>query len=506
MSERRRWQSAWAVLPATCCVVLAALPATAQEQPLPDAFALLVSTQSRPSFSILGAGARAAGMGGAFTAVADDASAASFNPAGLALLVKPEVSLVLDGRQRRERHGAFVDHDEVDEHYAASTTSFVAAAPNFAAFTVPVTLVDRNLSFQLSYQRLIDFDHRADRVLVERDGAGNVLATGRQRLDQNGALATFSIAAAYQLTQRLSLGLTVSRWQGSWSFASQLREDEVSGSSQALRLAQDNEWTGWNATLGALLRYRYLNLGATVRTPFDGDYTVSSRLATEGTPGFALPRRLDASLRWPASWTIGLAIKPREVWLLTADYAEYDWDDMLIEGLGEDGSERVNFFDLRPPESSTVRNTGQWRFGSELTLFAGEQVVTLRGGYFREPRPQLLAPGDEHDAARGWSLGAGLRRGQVSIDVAWQRASGRSQMVELVDPDALAGGDLAALPEATVGTSEQRVFVSVLYQFRSRASVRRLFHFLFIGPLPASDGEEDERGTGGEEGERGGDG
>jgi long-subunit fatty acid transport protein len=457
----------------------------AQEPPLPDAFALLVSTQSRPSFSILGAGARAAGMGGAFTAVADDASAASFNPAGLALLVTPEVSVVLDGRQRDDRHGGFVAHEEIDEVYGSSATGFSGAAPNFAAFTLPLPVADRNLCFQLSYQRAIDFDHRARRTLIERDAGGEMLATITQRLDQNGEVATFSLAAAYQLTQRLSLGLTVSRWQGSWSFASDLREDEIGRPAEVLRLTQDNEWSGWNASFGGLLRYRYLNVGATVRTPFDGDYTVRSRLTTEGTPGFALPARLDTSLRWPSSWTVGVAIKPREVWLLTADYAEYDWDDMLIDGLGEDGSERVNFFDLRPPESSTTRNTGQWRFGSELTVFPGETVVTARAGYFLEPRPQLLAPGDEKSAVRGWSLGAGWRRGQVSIDVAWQRATSSSRTLELVDPDALAGGDLGALPEATLDTTEQRVFVAVLYQFRSRASLRRLFHFLFVGPLPA---------------------
>jgi hypothetical protein len=43
-----------------------------------------------------GAGARAAGMGGAFTAVADDASAAYWNPAGLSLIKKPEVMITFD--------------------------------------------------------------------------------------------------------------------------------------------------------------------------------------------------------------------------------------------------------------------------------------------------------------------------------------------------------------------------------------------------------------------------
>ena len=58
----------------------------------------------------LGSGARAYGMGGAFLARADDATAASWNPAGLSYLRTPELSLVgafnsidLDARAR-QRH------------------------------------------------------------------------------------------------------------------------------------------------------------------------------------------------------------------------------------------------------------------------------------------------------------------------------------------------------------------------------------------------------------------
>ena len=42
----------------------------------------------------LGVGARAMGMGGAFIAVADDATAASWNPGGLVQLERPEFSVV----------------------------------------------------------------------------------------------------------------------------------------------------------------------------------------------------------------------------------------------------------------------------------------------------------------------------------------------------------------------------------------------------------------------------
>jgi long-subunit fatty acid transport protein len=59
-------------------------------------------SQSAPpalEFSFSNPGARAMGLGGAFLALADDATAAFANPAGLVQLVRPEVSLELRTRR-----------------------------------------------------------------------------------------------------------------------------------------------------------------------------------------------------------------------------------------------------------------------------------------------------------------------------------------------------------------------------------------------------------------------
>lgn len=470
----------WAALVVACILAL-----SAAAQPVPtslDAFGLLVAVQSRPSFTILGAGARAAGMGGAFTALADDASAASFNPAGLALLVKPETSLVLDGRRRRDQHAAFeAVEDGVLERFSPSRTSFDSQAVNFASFTVPLVVAERNLCFQLSYHRLIDFTFEGDRRLVESPADGGPDASLRQTIDQDGELYTLSLAAAYQLTQRLSLGLTLSRWSGQWSFATRTAEREPGEERESvLRFTQANDWSGWNATLGLLLRYRYLNVGATFRSAFDGDFRVASALETSFPSPFEPSSRLDGTLRWPGSWTVGVAIKPLETWFLTADYAEFDWDDMVIEGLAD---EPVSFFDLQPQSRSTTRNTGQWRFGTEHTFFAGDHVLAARGGYFEEPRPQLLAPSDEKSSIRGISLGAGWKRGPVSVDLAYQRSSTTTLNPEFVDPDMVARGVVSPQAAAEVDTREERWFLSFLYQFEPRETLRKLGHFLFVGPL-----------------------
>ncbi|MCK5503985.1 MAG: hypothetical protein KAJ10_02425, partial [Thermodesulfovibrionia bacterium] len=56
------------------------------------------------SLNPVGSGARATGMGGAFIGVADDATAASWNPAGLIQLEKPEISAVYSYFHRRQSY------------------------------------------------------------------------------------------------------------------------------------------------------------------------------------------------------------------------------------------------------------------------------------------------------------------------------------------------------------------------------------------------------------------
>ena len=62
----------------------------------------------------VGSGARALGMGSAFIAVADDATAASWNPGGLIQLEKPEISSV-----------GYFFHRIDEEHLVSTLLGFV---------------------------------------------------------------------------------------------------------------------------------------------------------------------------------------------------------------------------------------------------------------------------------------------------------------------------------------------------------------------------------------------
>ena len=473
------------VTPACACllaVLASGHAATAQDNRIVLPFGQLIAEQSRPSFSIIGAGARPAGMGGAFTALADDAAAASFNPAGLALLVEPEISVVGSALERTDTYGRFRTLGQPVSYYSDSEITFDTTNLSFGAITLPLEVARRNFCLQLSYHRLIDFTYEGTREFVGAIPDRGLSGAFAQRITQSGDIHTYNLAAAYQLTQRLSLGVNLSWWDGAWQFATSNGVVEPGANELFFTYRQDNEISGFNWNAGLLLRYRYLNLGATYRAAFDADYESSSEFgANFGVPTISEPE-IAGPLAWPDSWTFGIAIKPLDSWTITADWTRHNWSEMEFHGVGPEKVGTVNFFDLEPPEFSGTPDLEVWRFGTEYTLFAGRTAIALRAGYFDEPQPQRVPIEGNEAEYDGYSAGLGIAAGRFRIDIAYQERNGSAVVTQFVDPRILATGQLAKQTIGEVETTDRRLFVGLLYQFSSRDAIGRAFRFLLVGP------------------------
>lgn len=200
-----------------------------------------------------GSGSRALGFSGAFTAIADDASAASWNPAGLVQLERSEASIVARGAAENNTHRS------PDSTFLSGSDEFQSANINYLSVVVPFysTLLKRNVVSSFNYQEVYDFNQDFNATVTrestdtlpgqstsssfrqtsvvpfsevvtvggfEADWVGTVTVANESSIrtdfseilqanlvsdlefEQEGGLSAFSPAFAVELTPRLSLG------------------------------------------------------------------------------------------------------------------------------------------------------------------------------------------------------------------------------------------------------------------------------------------------------------
>src|SRR5688500_13393226 len=204
----------------------------------------------------VGSGARAYGMGGAFLARADDATAASWNPAGLSYLRRPELSLVgarTSFAAEEVRPGGFV-----------TTESGSGRVADFVAATHPVTLGPLSGAVQVSYQRVITFtdDRREENVDVIRTG------------ESTGGFDVVALGTGFRAFNALRVGATLNRWLNGYT-QTLIREPRVGRTRGRVDQVSDYEMSGWNVNVGVIWEpFETLNLGLVGKTPFTADVSL----------------------------------------------------------------------------------------------------------------------------------------------------------------------------------------------------------------------------------------
>jgi len=189
---------------------LAVLTPSAGAQPL---------TIPRFAFSFSNPGARSVGFGGAFAALADDATAAYANPAGLVQLAEPEVSVearlwnrspsfIAGGRLDGEPTGIGLDTREPGFVFDRDRSQ--EFGPSFASVVIP----KGHWSFAIYGHQLATFEESAESqgFFFDEDDPDFPLGPSRspgfiETVDLE--VVTAGIAAGWRMNERLSFGLGI---------------------------------------------------------------------------------------------------------------------------------------------------------------------------------------------------------------------------------------------------------------------------------------------------------
>ena len=372
---------------------------------------------------VQGSGARAFGMGGAFLARADDATAASWNPAGLSYLRAPELSFVwvdsdLNDRKRGTA-GPVVENDRRS-----------GRAPDFLAVTYPFEFGFLSGAAQLSFQRVISFDSR--RTITEAD---------RVRLvSSNGGFDVIALGSGWQLSRRLRLGITLNRWLDGYDQTVEVPAPRPNPTRQTSKF----DFSGWNLHFGSIWSpWESLNLGAVFKTGFKARVTLHrSRIDLfEAPDGTSLETsnaysRDDLRIEFPRAMGVGASWRPRSNLSLALDYTRTRWSSGRIENLftlprtefGQNPpvpqSPRDFFPDLPYPtlNDGDQQDSKQLRAGVEYVLIKNRLKWPFRAGYFTDTQYFRAVRGAPR--FQGVTAGTGLIIGPVLLDVAYVHQSG----------------------------------------------------------------------------------
>ncbi|HUG52502.1 MAG TPA: hypothetical protein VMR21_02830 [Vicinamibacteria bacterium] len=453
--------------PATSAIALAALLASAP------------AGAQGVSLSRAGSGARAAGMGDAFVAVSDDGTAASWNPAGLAQLRQPELSLVY---VVSERGLALSSVRSPDERYLFSSVAANAtnASVDFASAALPFSLSRKPVTVQIGWRRLYQlsnvFGGEFDRYLASQPQA----AVGTSLLEDRlvGDIDVLSAAAALKMTPRAAVGASLDLWRGGWTNRLSIGEEPgPDGGTAFFDNRARSKIRGHTVTLGLLLTYPSWNAGLVYHRPFWASFDIRGELRATGAPPVVAeaPR---ARFRLPRSVAGGLAVRPAPRWTVAAAVTHDEWTNALLGGVPEMPG-AVNFFDGLPPSLSTTRDTVSVNLGAEHLFVKEGAVVPLRFGIGWEPQgamdPVVRDPVDYALV----SLGGGYNTNRVKLDAAvqYRRATYRTGTVISV---ATAVGD--GYVRDAVGRArshEWRVKVSAIYRIQDTEKLRGILRRIF---------------------------
>jgi long-subunit fatty acid transport protein len=374
----------------------------------------------------VGSGARAMGQGNAFIAVADDATAASWNPGGLSQLQRPEVSLAVEHLRQSEQMGSDVGAGAESERNIDLTDL------NYASVVYPF-FFRRNMVVSLNYLKQYRFDKALEYPL--QSSAGGIDLGARVHYRQEGEFATLAPAFGIDVTPHLALGVTLNIWNHAVTGSSAYeQESSTAGSVQfgpfrdTFRHVLQDRFEidrGTSLVLGGLYRLSaQWTLGAVVK-PAYALHLDHTRTETYTESGTLTPPDEDtqatttahARLDLPLVAGLGVAWRPSDPLTVSTDVTWTDWSNCAYT---ENGRE-TNPFTIEPVSRSELDDTVTARLGVEYLLIRQRFVVPLRCGAGYDPSPAV----DGVDEFYSLTCGSGLQWGRFVFDIAYEYRWGR---------------------------------------------------------------------------------
>jgi len=354
-------------------------------------------TNASIPFNLSNPGARSMGMGGAFVGLADDATAAYTNPAGLTQLVTPEISAegrhtdysiphVSGGSATLEPFSGSGLHSE-DADSSRTNLSFIS-------FVYPH---DR-WSFAFYRNELVryqaDFATSGDGVTV-----GNLYQTFPVTANADLKIIDYGFSAGFKAGDAVSLGAGISYYQFDirtlmTRVAFEGAFDGVPAGTPVNSQAQRGSDNDLSVNLGArFVLGEHWSAGLTYRRGPKFTYEATNTILL-GTPEVVVDLK-DVRFKVPDEFGAGLSWHPTDSLVINfdADYIQYSQLTHGVQSLFGNGDAGV--------ARLSIPNGTELHLGGEYTFTQMAHPFSLRAGIWHDPRHSIEYKGDP-----GTDLGA----------------------------------------------------------------------------------------------------
>jgi hypothetical protein len=379
-------------------------------------------------------GARSMGFGGAFVALADDATAAFANPAGLVQLLRSEVSI--EGRNWSYSSPYTVGGrlEGVPSGNGIDTTVGLRTAVSDADVTglsfLSLAYPKKNWSFAFFRHELSNLEFFSETQGLFGDGNCCPIREPDQRATSKLEIYSYGLSAAYRISDTFDLGLGLVYYDASIETNATLflwDDDSLEGlfgsnsylpERSLLSVRGFSDDSDWGLTGGALWRLSpSWSIGGVYR---DGPEIQNNLEGTAGEAGdFGVPPgevfgRATGIVEFPDVYGIGFAYRAPDGRLTVT----FQWDRVNYSSI-------VDSLDL---DDQTVDDADELHLGAEYVFLRPTPIIAVRLGTWWEPDHQLratiddpllrslLPPGDDeiHYAA---GLGVAMQSFQIDLGV-----------------------------------------------------------------------------------------
>jgi hypothetical protein len=380
-------------------------------------------------YDLLGKGARAAGMGYAFSAVSDDATAISWNPAGMVQIKKPEVAFVNSLSATKYKHILYSRNIYKPQYDIG-----------YAGIVYPLKIKIRDLVLGISFQ------NKANNKSVYSTGKDT--SATYYNYKNKVTVNSLSFCGAFSATSFLAFGISYNQWFSlgnkadfyEYYNARNDNKEEYPYDFYTVEIAEKYKCRGSNITAGVMLDFSTFHIPLRFALKYESKFMLKNDYQATDKIDFMYRDNIDTThfekfdglekYHLPGIIAMGISYRIGDYLTIACDYdikpfkdKEYTYNYTYYRSLITTHTDTVDYgpYEYKFKLLECNKNLNQLRVGAEYIIHPEFALIPVRVGWKNNPTSLRDQISHKQVFAHSLNFGTGLITKHLSIDLAYER-------------------------------------------------------------------------------------